>query len=61
MALDAAGAETSVVPLYRYRLPDDEGPVFELLDLLSAGRVDALTFTSPPAATKASIDAAGVG
>jgi uroporphyrinogen-III synthase len=50
-ALALAGAETGVIPLYRYRLPDDDGPVLRLLDALEQGQVEAVTFTSPPAAS----------
>lgn len=50
-ALALAGASMATLPLYRYQLPEDEGPVLRLLDELAAGRVDAVTFTSPPAAT----------
>jgi uroporphyrinogen-III synthase len=50
-ALALSGAETSVIPLYRYRLPDDDGPVLSLLDALDRGQVEAVTFTSPPAAS----------
>ncbi|MFN8525214.1 MAG: uroporphyrinogen-III synthase [Chloroflexota bacterium] len=49
--LTAHGAETGTIPLYRYRLPDDEAPVLALLDRIAAGELDAVTFTSPPAAS----------
>ena len=50
-ALALHGAEVCTIPLYRYRLPDDEGPVLHLLDQLAAWKLDAVTFTSPPAVT----------
>jgi uroporphyrinogen-III synthase len=50
-ALALHGAEVSTIPLYRYRLPDDEAPVLDLLDDLAAWKLDAVTFTSPPAVT----------
>jgi uroporphyrinogen-III synthase len=50
-ALALHGAEVSTIPLYRYRLPDDEAPVLNLLDELAAWKLDAVTFTSPPAVT----------
>ena len=50
-ALAVHGAEVSTIPLYRYRLPDDEAPVLALLDELAAWKLDAVTFTSPPAVT----------
>jgi uroporphyrinogen-III synthase len=50
-ALALHGAEVSTIPLYRYRLPDDERPVLDLLDELAAWKLDAVTFTSPPAVT----------
>lgn len=50
-ALALHGAEVSTIPLYRYRLPDDEAPVMALLDELALWKLDAVTFTSPPAVT----------
>lgn len=50
-ALALHGAEVSTIPLYRYRLPDDEAPVVALLDELARWKLDAVTFTSPPAVT----------
>jgi uroporphyrinogen-III synthase len=37
------------VPVYRWTLPPDVAPVKRLVDLLVAGQVDAVTFTSAPA------------
>jgi uroporphyrinogen-III synthase len=48
--LAAAGAEVLPVPVYRWVLPDDVGPVRELVRGIVAGDVDAVTFTSAPAA-----------
>lgn len=49
-ALRAAGARVVAVPVYRWMLPEDLGPVDRLLDAVYARAVDAVTFTSAPAA-----------
>lgn len=49
-ALRAAGAEVVEVPVYRWTAPADPAPLNRLLDALVAGQVDAMTFTSAPAA-----------
>ncbi|MFG3102977.1 uroporphyrinogen-III synthase [Streptomyces sp. NPDC048182] len=49
-ALRAAGAEVVGVPVYRWLPPRDIGPVDRLLDAAVARGVDAVTFTSAPAA-----------
>ena len=48
--LRAAGAEVLTVPVYRWVLPEDVGPVRRLVSTVVAGGVDAVTFTSAPAA-----------
>ena len=48
--LRAAGAEVVTVPVYRWVLPDDVAPVRRLVASIAAGTVDAVTFTSAPAA-----------
>jgi len=48
-ALGAAGATVVEVPVYRWRLPEDTGPVLRLVEAACDGRVDAITFTSAPA------------
>jgi uroporphyrinogen-III synthase len=48
--LRAAGAEVLTVPVYRWVLPEDVVPVRRLVDSVIAGTVDAVTFTSAPAA-----------
>jgi uroporphyrinogen-III synthase len=48
-ALRSAGADVVEVSVYRYRLPDDPGPVRRLVEQVLAGRFDAVTFTSAPA------------
>ncbi|HVF73708.1 MAG TPA: uroporphyrinogen-III synthase [Acidimicrobiales bacterium] len=48
-ALAAEGATVVEVPVYRYRLPADDGRVGGLIDGACAGDVDAVTFTSAPA------------
>ncbi|MET8470447.1 uroporphyrinogen-III synthase [Streptomyces sp. NPDC006422] len=50
-ALREAGAEVVGVPVYRWLPPEDIAPVDRLLDATVARGVDALTFTSAPAAT----------
>ncbi|POX38299.1 uroporphyrinogen-III synthase [Streptomyces sp. Ru73] len=49
-SLRAAGAEVVGVPVYRWMPPEDIGPVDRLLDGVLARTVDAVTFTSAPAA-----------
>ena len=48
-ALVDAGAEVVTVPVYRWRLPDDDGPARRLVEAACSGRLDAVTFTSAPA------------
>ncbi|HEY9367855.1 uroporphyrinogen-III synthase [Streptomyces sp.] len=49
-ALTAGGAEVVGVPVYRWMPPEDLGPLDRLLDGVLAGSLDAVTFTSAPAA-----------
>jgi uroporphyrinogen-III synthase len=49
-ALRATGAEVLTVPVYRWVLPEDVTPVHRLVRSVVAGTVDAVTFTSAPAA-----------
>ena len=49
-ALRATGAEVLTVPVYRWVLPEDVAPVRRLVATIVAGGVDAVTFTSAPAA-----------
>ncbi|MER7184931.1 uroporphyrinogen-III synthase, partial [Streptomyces hyaluromycini] len=49
-SLRAAGAEVVPVPVYRWMPPEDLGPVDRLLDAVVSRSVDAITFTSAPAA-----------
>lgn len=49
-ALELAGAEVVQIPVYRWLPPADLGPLDRLLDCTLAGGIDALTFTSAPAA-----------
>ncbi|WP_095757271.1 uroporphyrinogen-III synthase [Streptomyces xinghaiensis] len=49
-ALREAGAEVVGVPVYRWLPPEDIGPVDRLLDATVARSLDAVTFTSAPAA-----------
>jgi uroporphyrinogen-III synthase len=48
--LRAAGADVIEVPVYRWVPPEDEQPLHKLIDLVAAASVDALAFTSAPAA-----------
>ncbi|MEU9731929.1 uroporphyrinogen-III synthase [Streptomyces sp. NPDC048002] len=49
-ALRAGGAEVVGVPVYRWMPPEDLSPVDRLLDATVSRGLDALTFTSAPAA-----------
>jgi uroporphyrinogen-III synthase len=49
-ALTCAGAEVIEVPVYRWLPPADLAPLDRLTDAILAGTVDAVTFTSAPAA-----------
>lgn len=49
-ALRDAGAEVIEVPVYRWVAPADPGPLDRLIDAVVEGSVDALPFTSAPAA-----------
>ena len=57
-ALRAAGAAVVEIPVYRWTLPPDVAPVRRLVGQLSAGQIDAVTFTSAPA-VQALLDIAG--
>ncbi|GGM42277.1 uroporphyrinogen III methyltransferase [Longimycelium tulufanense] len=48
--LRAAGADVVEVPVYRWLGPEDPGPLDRLIDATLLGQVDAVTFTSAPAA-----------
>ena len=60
-ALRAQGADVIEVPVYRWVLPDDVTPLRRLVDLVAAKQVDAVAFTSAPAATSMLRIAAGDG
>ena len=49
-ALRAAGAEVTEVPVYRWEPPEDVAPLHRLIEATACGGVDAVTFTSAPAA-----------
>src|SRR5690606_26014605 len=57
-ALARAGAAVIEVPVYRWLPPTDPAPLHRLIDLVGARYVDAVTFTSAPAA-EALLRAAG--
>jgi uroporphyrinogen-III synthase len=48
--LRAAGADVVDVPVYRWMPPEDLTPLDRLIDAVLGGTVDAMTFTSAPAA-----------
>lgn len=48
---EAGAAEVVGVPVYRWLPPEDLGPLDRMVDALIAGELDAVTFTSAPAAT----------
>lgn len=48
-ALRALASELVEVPVYRWRLPDDDAPARALVERTVAGEVAAVTFTSQPA------------
>lgn len=47
--LEAVAGSVLAVPVYRWRLSDDLGPVQDLVGRIADHRVDAVTFTSQPA------------
>jgi uroporphyrinogen-III synthase len=49
-ALRASGADVLTVPVYRWVPPEDVSPVRRLVEATVAGGIDAITFTSAPAA-----------
>ncbi|PCG82686.1 uroporphyrinogen-III synthase [Streptomyces sp. WZ.A104] len=49
-SLTAAGADVVVVPVYRWMPPQDLTPLDRMLDVTAARGLDAITFTSAPAA-----------
>lgn len=57
----ARGIDVLPVPVYRWTLPDDLGPAQTLVRSVADGKVDALTFTSRPAAENFSEVAEGMG
>ena len=60
-ALEAAGAQVVQVPVYRWALPADLAPVHRLVELVLTRQVDAVTFTSAPAAASLLAVAADLG
>ncbi|MCU1682091.1 MAG: hemD [Amycolatopsis sp.] len=49
-SLRAAGAEVIEIPVYRWVGPADPGPLDRLIDAVLDGTIDAMPFTSAPAA-----------
>lgn len=60
-ALSAAGADVIEVPVYRWLPPPDAEAVAELVRRIVSGSVDAVTFTSAPAAANLVRAAADLG
>lgn len=60
-ALRSQGAEVQVVTVYRIEGPDDPAPLFGLVQALAAAELDAVTFTSAPAAASLLDAAAALG
>ncbi|PRH80124.1 uroporphyrinogen-III synthase [Streptomyces solincola] len=60
-ALRAAGADVVVVPVYRWEPPADLHPLDRLVDAVAARTLDAVTFTSAPAAASLLTRAEGRG
>ncbi|HWC39516.1 MAG TPA: uroporphyrinogen-III synthase, partial [Acidimicrobiales bacterium] len=48
-SLRRTGADVIEVPVYQWRLPDDDEPARRLVEAACAGVLDAVTFTSAPA------------
>ena len=46
--LKSMGANVREVTLYRWGLPEDESPILNMIDEISADRIDAVAFTSQP-------------
>ncbi|GGL15421.1 uroporphyrinogen-III synthase [Mangrovihabitans endophyticus] len=59
-ALRAGGAAVVEVPVYRWTLPTDLTPVRRMIELITAGQIDAVTFTSA-LAVRAVLEVAGDG
>jgi uroporphyrinogen-III synthase len=47
--LQRAGASVTAVPVYEWQLPSELGPIERLLESVVERRLDAVSFTSPPA------------
>lgn len=47
-SLKERGAQVREVTLYHWGIPQDEAPVYRLVDDLAQGRIDAIAFTSQP-------------
>jgi len=45
-ALKTRQAEVIEIPTYRWSLPEDTGPLVDLMDALERGEIDAVTFTN---------------
>jgi uroporphyrinogen decarboxylase len=63
VGLEARGAEVAIVPVYRWALPSDRGPLLAALNLIASGEADAAIFTSSNQVTNVLqvADAEGLG
>jgi uroporphyrinogen-III synthase len=60
-SLQAAGARVVEVPVYRWVPPEDVAPLHRLIDLVAGRQLDAVAFTSAPAAVSLLTTAAALG
>ncbi|HVN64092.1 MAG TPA: uroporphyrinogen decarboxylase [Candidatus Binataceae bacterium] len=62
-ALEARGAGVAIVPIYRWTLPSDRGPLRDALEKIAAGDADIALFTSSNQVTNViqMADAIGIG
>ncbi|MGH7812745.1 MAG: uroporphyrinogen decarboxylase [Candidatus Binataceae bacterium] len=62
-ALEARGAAVAIVPIYRWTMPSDRGPLRDALEKIAAGEADIVLFTSSNQVTNViqMADALGIG
>jgi uroporphyrinogen-III synthase len=60
-ALSTAGAQVVQVPVYRWVPPEDVAPLHRLIELVAGRQLDAVAFTSAPAAVSLLTTAAELG
>ncbi|WP_235738192.1 uroporphyrinogen-III synthase [Nocardioides alcanivorans] len=59
--LRSQGADVQVVTVYRIEGPEDQAPLFRMVGLIAEAKLDAVTFTSAPAAASLLEAAAALG